>query len=213
MLPSQDKSAQLWPAFHMRYDLRTFLQLCISPWMQHLYRKHELFGQARKGFTAAKKQILCNSDVKRTQINIEPLLNQTHTQEMTTICAMRVMCNTKCHSKCTFQTSTNASLLQYVPPRSCFCNPLPSRRHPTAIHIHQPIADLAATLDTAPVWTLDQIAGLVFGGLLVAFYFSSQYIDKYVAKSQRRQLGLCEECGGVNDAATCQSRTCPLKKQ
>lgn len=68
-------------------------------------------------------------------------------------------------------------------------------------------------MDTAPAWTLDQIAGLVFGGLLVAFYFSSQVIDKAVARSQRRELGLCEECGGVYEAATCQKANCPLKRQ
>jgi hypothetical protein len=132
---------------------------------------------------------------------------------MTSISAMRVICNTRCDRTCQFRTNIGASQLQTSPLRSCHRRITPNRRNFTAIYSHQPFVDLAATLDTAPAWTLDQIAGLVFGGLLVAFYFSSQYIDKYVAKSQRRQLGLCEECGGVNDAATCQSRTCPLKNK
>ncbi len=68
--------------------------------------------------------------------------------------------------------------------------------------------DIAA-LDTAPEWTLDQIAGLVFGGLLVALYFSSKFIDDYAAASQRRQLGLCEKCGGLYDSSSCQERNCP----
>ena len=68
-----------------------------------------------------------------------------------------------------------------------------------------------AALDTAPEWTLDQIAGLVFGGFLVALYFSSKLIDDYVAVSQRRQLGLCEKCGGLYDERRCQERNCPSR--
>lgn len=74
----------------------------------------------------------------------------------------------------------------------------------------QVLADLAAA-DEAPPWTLDQIAGLVFAGLLVALYFSSTQIDAIVARSQRRQLGLCEECGGLFDPASCQQKNCPSK--
>lgn len=48
-----------------------------------------------------------------------------------------------------------------------------------------------------PPWTLDQIVGLAFGGLMVVFYYSSQLVDAYVARSQRRALGICEECGGI----------------
>jgi hypothetical protein len=131
---------------------------------------------------------------------------------MASISPMRVVCVRKCDHISLTQISIGASQLQHLPPRHSYRYSSSNRRHSIALHGHQPFIDLAATLDTAPVWTLDQIAGLVFGGLLVAFYFSSQYIDRYVAKSQRRQLGLCEECGGVYDAATCQSRTCPLKK-
>lgn len=66
-----------------------------------------------------------------------------------------------------------------------------------------------AALDSAPEWTLDQIAGLVFASLLVALYFSSKMIDEYVASSQRRELGICEKCGGLNAQSTCKEKECP----
>lgn len=68
-----------------------------------------------------------------------------------------------------------------------------------------------AALDSAPEWTLDQIAGLVFGSLLVALYFSSKLIDEYVASSQRIQLGICKKCGGINDTKTCEEKECPQR--
>lgn len=80
-----------------------------------------------------------------------------------------------------------------------------------AIHNHQSIADLAVAMDEAPSWTLDQIAGLAFGFLLLAFYLSATQIDKFVAKSQRRQLGLCEECGGLYNPTSCTRNNCPSK--
>ncbi len=87
------------------------------------------------------------------------------------------------------------------------CGPGP-RRCPTSPA--QLLHGLAA-LDSAPEWTLDQIAGLVFGGLLVALYFSSKFIDDYAAASQRKQLGLCEKCGGLYDGSSCPERNCPEK--
>ena len=75
------------------------------------------------------------------------------------------------------------------------------------------LGDLAVALDNAPEWTLDQAVGLVFGGLLVAFYFSSQLVDKFVAASQRRALGLCEECGGMYSAASCTQKNCPARRK
>ena len=66
-----------------------------------------------------------------------------------------------------------------------------------------------AALDSAPEWTLDQAAGLVFGFGLVALYFSSKLIDDYVAISQRRQLGICEKCGGLNEPSSCAEQGCP----
>ncbi|KAK9790944.1 hypothetical protein WJX73_005345 [Symbiochloris irregularis] len=35
----------------------------------------------------------------------------------------------------------------------------------------------AAALDSAPEWTLDQIAGLAFGGLLAATFFLAAKVD------------------------------------
>lgn len=36
-------------------------------------------------------------------------------------------------------------------------------------------------------------------------------IDQYIARSQRRDLGLCEQCGGLNDPLTCQENRCPAQ--
>ncbi len=69
-----------------------------------------------------------------------------------------------------------------------------------------------AVVDESPVWTLDQSVGLVFGFLLLGLYLSSSILDKWVAKGQRRQLGLCEECGGLYDPQTCTEKDCPSKK-
>jgi hypothetical protein len=49
--------------------------------------------------------------------------------------------------------------------------------------------------------------------LMVAFYFSSSYVDVYIAKQQRRQLGLCDRCGGLNEPATCSQDGCPMKSK
>jgi hypothetical protein len=53
----------------------------------------------------------------------------------------------------------------------------------------------------------------VLQALMLAFYFSSNYVDVYIAKQQRKQLGLCERCGGLNDAATCSQDGCPMKSK
>ncbi len=112
-------------------------------------------------------------------------------------------------------------------------------------------------LDVMPTWTLDQLAGIVFGvraaptivlvrtrqtaqtqtpqagqqgscarteasvalarcllqaGMLAAI-LSARYVDDWVAKQQRKQLGLCETCGGVYDPATCSQDKCPMKNK
>jgi hypothetical protein len=46
---------------------------------------------------------------------------------------------------------------------------------------------------------------------MLAFYFGSQQVDVIIAKQQRKQLGLCERCGGLNEPATCSQEGCPLK--
>lgn len=74
------------------------------------------------------------------------------------------------------------------------------------------IANIAVQMDEPPAWTLDQIVGLVFGGFLVILYFSSTKIDVYIARSQRKQLGLCEQCGGLYDMESCPNASCPMRK-
>ncbi|KAI8471819.1 MAG: hypothetical protein J3K34DRAFT_467850 [Monoraphidium minutum] len=66
-------------------------------------------------------------------------------------------------------------------------------------------------MDVMPVWTLDQIAGLVFGGVLLAFWAAAPQVDTWVATRQRRQLGLCERCGGVNEPGSCAEAACPMR--
>ena len=48
--------------------------------------------------------------------------------------------------------------------------------------------------------------------LLLCVYFAKE-IDTIVARSQRRQLGLCEECGGLFDPASCEEWRCPYKDE
>ena len=48
---------------------------------------------------------------------------------------------------------------------------------------------------------------------MLAFVLGGPQVDKWVARQQRRDLGLCEECGGVYDAATCTQRACPARRQ
>jgi acid phosphatase family membrane protein YuiD len=47
--------------------------------------------------------------------------------------------------------------------------------------------------------------------LMVLSYFGAQRIDVVIAKQQRRQLGLCEECGGMYSADSCKQGNCPMK--
>lgn len=68
-------------------------------------------------------------------------------------------------------------------------------------------------MDMMPTWTLDQIAGLAFGLVMVLFVVGSKQVDIFFARSQRRQLGLCEECGGIYEPSTCQKQGCPMKRK
>ncbi len=38
-------------------------------------------------------------------------------------------------------------------------------------------------------------------------------VDVFIARAQRRDLGLCEECGGLNEPETCDSGKCPYKQK
>lgn len=55
----------------------------------------------------------------------------------------------------------------------------------------------------------DIIFFFLFQGVLVVAYYSSGVVDAYIARSQRRDLGICEECGGLNDPDTCSQAACP----
>eukprot|EP01025_Chloroclados_australasicus_P005105 TRINITY_DN11440_c0_g1_i1.p2 TRINITY_DN11440_c0_g1~~TRINITY_DN11440_c0_g1_i1.p2 ORF type:complete len:128 (+),score=8.24 TRINITY_DN11440_c0_g1_i1:179-562(+) len=75
------------------------------------------------------------------------------------------------------------------------------------------LATQAVTIDN-PEWTLDQIAGLVFAGFMLASYFGASVIDQYVAAAQRKQLGLCTKCGGLyeGDGVVCEEEACPRRR-
>lgn len=47
--------------------------------------------------------------------------------------------------------------------------------------------------------------------VMLAFYFGSKEVDVFIAKQQRKQLGLCERCGGLYDPASCSQGNCPMK--
>ncbi len=76
----------------------------------------------------------------------------------------------------------------------------------------QLFTQLAEAMDQAPEWTLDQLVGLVFGGLLLTLYLSSSQLDIFVARAQRRKLGLCEQCGGLYSPASCTEKGCPMRR-
>ncbi|GLI62735.1 hypothetical protein VaNZ11_005466 [Volvox africanus] len=83
----------------------------------------------------------------------------------------------------------------------------------TRIPVRQKWILLAGAMDAMPTWTLDQIAGLVFGAVMIAAILSARQVDVMVAKAQRRQLGLCEECGGVFEPGNCKQQNCPAKRK
>ncbi|CAK0785846.1 hypothetical protein CVIRNUC_009058 [Coccomyxa viridis] len=66
-------------------------------------------------------------------------------------------------------------------------------------------------LESQPAWTLDQLAGIAFGGIMVASVFFASKVDDVVARSQRRELGLCEECGGLYNVDLCAAGKCPSR--
>lgn len=77
-----------------------------------------------------------------------------------------------------------------------------------------PVHELGtALLEESPVWTLDQIAGLAFGGLMLASVLLATKVDVLIARGQRRDLGLCEDCGGIYDPDLCNQGQCPSKTQ
>lgn len=83
--------------------------------------------------------------------------------------------------------------------------------------VHRPALPVTllsiALTEESPAWTLDQIAGLVFGGIMLASVLLATKVDVFIARAQRRDLGLCEECGGLNEPETCASGKCPYKQK
>jgi hypothetical protein len=49
--------------------------------------------------------------------------------------------------------------------------------------------------------------------LMLASYFLAKLADSYVAESQRKDLGLCTKCGGLNEGVVdkCPLDNCPRK--
>ncbi|GJP37631.1 hypothetical protein CLOM_g22071 [Closterium sp. NIES-68] len=59
------------------------------------------------------------------------------------------------------------------------------------------LADIGATLLWLQPFTESEIAGLVFGAAIIACAASAPRVDQWIARAQRRNLCICEECGGV----------------
>lgn len=47
-------------------------------------------------------------------------------------------------------------------------------------------------------------------GVLLAFLVSANQVDVFVARQQRKQLGLCPQCGGLYEASSCVEKGCPM---
>ncbi len=50
-------------------------------------------------------------------------------------------------------------------------------------------------------------------GVMLASVLLATKVDVFIARAQRRDLGLCEECGGLNEPETCDSVKCPYNKK
>ncbi len=50
-------------------------------------------------------------------------------------------------------------------------------------------------------------------GIMLASVLLATKVDVFIARAQRRDLGLCEECGGLNEPETCDSGKCPYKQK
>ncbi|KAF5843778.1 hypothetical protein DUNSADRAFT_8293 [Dunaliella salina] len=99
------------------------------------------------------------------------------------------------------------SLSVHPLPTESLSHPGHSRRYERA----RPTRPSAGAMDVMPAWTLDQIAGLLFGALMLAAVLGAKQLDVIVARQQRRQLGLCEECGGIFEPSSCTEQQCPMK--
>ena len=50
-------------------------------------------------------------------------------------------------------------------------------------------------------------------GIMLASVLLATKVDVYIARAQRRDLGLCEYCGGIYEPEKCNAGDCPLKKK
>ena len=57
----------------------------------------------------------------------------------------------------------------------------------------------------------DQCCLACLQGIMVASVFFASKVDDVVARSQRRELGLCEECGGLYNVDLCAAGKCPSR--
>ena len=62
-------------------------------------------------------------------------------------------------------------------------------------------------MSESPFWVICPMVQ----GIMVASVFLASKVDDIIAKSQRRELGLCEECGGLYNLELCQEGNCPSK--
>ena len=46
---------------------------------------------------------------------------------------------------------------------------------------------------------------------MMASFLLAYKVDSAVARQQRRDLGLCEACGGLNERESCREKGCPMK--
>lgn len=142
-----------------------------------------------------------------THFNVSGSLKQPCTASHPISCVSRCNARVRCtfvHAKHSLTPLTPATvpLQSYISRKVCQPNP----RH----HGKQNQRCVQVRVgDVPPEWTLDQIAGLIFGGFLLVTTALALQVDKVVAKAQRRDLGLCEHCGGVYDPALCNSGRCP----
>lgn len=60
-------------------------------------------------------------------------------------------------------------------------------------------------------WTPDQVQGMVFFIFLVGTLSQAYRVDEFVARGQRKDLGVCERCGGTFEPGSCAESDCPLK--
>ncbi|DBA78923.1 TPA: hypothetical protein ACH3X1_008800 [Trebouxia sp. C0004] len=99
--------------------------------------------------------------------------------------------------------------------RNCHTNFRSFKSRQLLVHMPAiPVSLLSIALtEESPAWTLDQIAGLVFGGIMLASVLLAAKVDVFIARAQRRDLGLCEECGGLDEPETCDSGKCPYKQK